>query len=738
MRILSCHIVGFGKLVNKKIDLKELTVIKQDNGWGKTTFADFIRCMFYGLDGGRKREIAENDRAHYRPWSGGTFGGTLTFEYAGNIYRVERTFGQTPAQDFARILDSNQVVSYAFGERAEKLGEILFGMDGESYRRCVYVPQSEIETGVLPEGIKNKLLTLLSESGEKGGKRALEILENADKALRGKRAPRNGQLDIIDSRLEKIQRLKEEKVGFAHTAREYYAQAADAEVKIRNAEESRKYFTTAIQQEEKRKTLEMNRKVYQELQEQYENAKAELARLQVFFAGNVPETVNAEGLREAVDEYYQLKSETEVRMEKLRSLQAQATGKEVLITQIQANEQLLHTYQELLGKGNSEGAGTPRKAKRKKIYPQKHKSTKWILFLSLALAMVGAAFVGTNWKVGLPMLGIGGLGLIFSFFRTLPKYEKVGEKGKESALSREEIAEYEYKINEIKLQLQGYRTQLSSYAEGEELGDAHTEKVARMQALESGIQKFMSNFRFGEIYDYRAALQALNQNVEDYKKHTKTVSEYPEKAAALQVEDTNLPIFSHSVEELQSKLREAEQEKDEAIALHTQMLLKAETAEGQADSEELLGEEERLQEEKIRLEKRHLAIRGAQELLRRAQENLASRYLNGVEAGCARYLSEFKSALNTRFTGEGNVRVEENGMQKELDYYSVGSKELVDFCTRIALADELFIKEKPTLILDDPFVNFDDEKTECAKSLVKNLAQKYQIVYLTCKTERSF
>ena len=64
MRILSCYIAGFGKLVNKKIDLKELTVIKQDNGWGKTTFADFIRCMFFGLDGGRKKEIAENDRIH--------------------------------------------------------------------------------------------------------------------------------------------------------------------------------------------------------------------------------------------------------------------------------------------------------------------------------------------------------------------------------------------------------------------------------------------------------------------------------------------------------------------------------------------------------------------------------------------------------------------------------------------------------------------------------------------------
>ena len=732
MRILSCYIAGFGKLVNKKIDLKELTVIKQDNGWGKTTFADFIRCMFYGLDGGRKKEIAENDRTHYRPWSGGTFGGALTFEYAGKVYCVERTFGQTPVQDFARVLDSNQMVCYSFGEKAEKLGETLFGMDSESYRRCVYVPQSEIETGGLPEGIKNKLLALLSESGEKGGKRALEILDNADKALRGKRAPRNGKLDLIDARLEEILHLKGQKEGYARVAKECYAQAADAEMQIRSAEESVQALATAIQQEEKRETIETNRKVYQELQSQYENARTELARLQLFFGENNPETVNAEGLREGVDEYYRLKSETELGVEKLRDLRAQATGKEVLQAQIEGKEQLLQSYQEVLQKGDLDGAGTPRKEKFKKVYPQKRKSTKWILFLSLALAMVGAAFVGTNWKLGLPMLGIGGLGLIAMFFRTMPKYEKV------AGLSKEETEVYKQKVQELTLEIQGYRAQLSSYADGDELGEDHAKKVARMQALDGAIQKFLRNFRFGEIYDYRAALEELRRNVDDYQKHVKTISEYPEKASALQIDDTNLPIYAQNVNELKGKLAAETQRKEENIALRSQMLSKADAAELQADVADLLGEEEQLKEEKIRLEKRHRAIRRAQEILRRAQENLASRYLNGVEAGCARYLSAFKSALNTRFAGDGSVRVEENGMQKELDYYSVGSKELVDFCTRIALADELFIKEKPTLILDDPFVNFDDEKTECAKSLVKDLAQKYQIVYLTCKTERSF
>ena len=56
MKIISCYIVGFGKFQNQQIDFQSnLLVLKQDNGWGKTTLADFIRCMFYGMDGGRTK-----------------------------------------------------------------------------------------------------------------------------------------------------------------------------------------------------------------------------------------------------------------------------------------------------------------------------------------------------------------------------------------------------------------------------------------------------------------------------------------------------------------------------------------------------------------------------------------------------------------------------------------------------------------------------------------------------------
>ena len=35
-----------------------INIICEDNGWGKSTFAAFIRAMFYGLDGDRKKNLA--------------------------------------------------------------------------------------------------------------------------------------------------------------------------------------------------------------------------------------------------------------------------------------------------------------------------------------------------------------------------------------------------------------------------------------------------------------------------------------------------------------------------------------------------------------------------------------------------------------------------------------------------------------------------------------------------------
>ena len=51
MRLISCYIEGFGKLRKLEIKFEDgLNCFVKENGWGKSTFAAFLRVMFYGLD----------------------------------------------------------------------------------------------------------------------------------------------------------------------------------------------------------------------------------------------------------------------------------------------------------------------------------------------------------------------------------------------------------------------------------------------------------------------------------------------------------------------------------------------------------------------------------------------------------------------------------------------------------------------------------------------------------------
>ena len=57
-------------------------------------------------------------------------------------------------------------------------------------------------------------------------------------------------------------------------------------------------------------------------------------------------------------------------------------------------------------------------------------------------------------------------------------------------------------------------------------------------------------------------------------------------------------------------------------------------------------------------------------------------------------------------------------------------------CMRLSLVDALFGDEKPFFILDDPFVNLDDEHTKRALEMLDKIAEDHQVVYLVCNTSR--
>ena len=90
MKLLSCHIENYGKFSKKDFEFnKDVTAFCEDNGYGKSTLASFLKAMFFGLETDRASS-GFNERRHFCPFEGGNFGGYLILTMRGKEYKIER------------------------------------------------------------------------------------------------------------------------------------------------------------------------------------------------------------------------------------------------------------------------------------------------------------------------------------------------------------------------------------------------------------------------------------------------------------------------------------------------------------------------------------------------------------------------------------------------------------------------------------------------------------------------
>ncbi len=170
----------------------------------------------------------------------------------------------------------------------------------------------------------------------------------------------------------------------------------------------------------------------------------------------------------------------------------------------------------------------------------------------------------------------------------------------------------------------------------------------------------------------------------------------------------------------------------------------------QSSIERLSVDADRIPDLKNEIENRKLQIAQAKEnvvtiantakFLEEAKVALSTRYLGGMQESFSAYLSrltgeEMREAL---MDPSFEVRLREGGQTRVIESFSRGWRDAVQFCVRLSLTDALFAQEeRPFLLLDDPFVNLDDERLQEARALLYKLASDRQILYLVCHKDRA-
>ena len=217
MKLIHLYIENFGGLQRYELDFSHgLTILREENGFGKTTLAEFIRAMFYGFP--RKAKTLEKSRRQkYTPWQGGKFGGSLTFRLDGKDYRIERTFGATPRGDHFQVIDLE--TGRKTDHFTEEIGLEIFGLDADSFERSTYMPQYREGGSLTTDSIRAKLGDLVEDTGDVGN------FEKAITALKAKRSsfiPYRGsggavaeaadQITLVQSQLDQaVEAEKEQK-----------------------------------------------------------------------------------------------------------------------------------------------------------------------------------------------------------------------------------------------------------------------------------------------------------------------------------------------------------------------------------------------------------------------------------------------------------------------------------------------------------------------------------------------
>ncbi len=756
MKLIKCNVENFGTLCDFSADFTDgLCVIKEDNGFGKTTVAAFIKAMFYGLPVTKKADLNENERAKFDPWQGGNYGGSLDFECEKGTYRIERFFGSKAKDDTFRLFDlKSGAESLDF---TENIGNELFGLDAESFERSIFLPQQRLGTS-LNASINAKLTGLVENSDDIGNfDTAMQELDKQQKTKGVK-----GRLDALNKEITALERqIVDGKTATAglDALKERLSAYRDEEARLTSElEVLRKNISiasnmAAVQKDNERRT---------ELLEQVKRAEQVKNTVSAKYV-KMPTEKEASMLSTLVEQYNSVTSGLEMlrqdgldgtRLEELQALFQNGLPTDEEISDCRENLRQYNT-----ARATAEALSARISAVPEPTGKPKGAAQKIILAVALLLALGGIGALFVNTAVGIALLAVGIIAAGVAGFLVLKgmisaaptatndedlklQYKTLTAKAEEyyskvtEFTSKYGQGEPSAVVEKISAEVSEYKVLKSSY-------DRKNEKLAAekqcQKAIFDGISELFVKL-MGEVpQSFGGHSAEMKEDIRLFKTAELTLAECSEKLKVLP--EREMPEGASNLDCEALIARETEVgERIDAIGNEARGIkARIDAAERAADAlmEHLAVLDEKA-EQKCELEAKLQIVQLTEKLLKEARDSLSGRYMTVLKDGFKRYTSDVYGDDVGEFILDNSLtlNMQRKGGARGRDYFSEGYRDMLDICMRLALSDALYEDEKPMLILDDPFVNLDDDRVKNALSMLEKLAENRQIIYLTCHTSR--
>ena len=707
MIIEACHIAQFGKWKDADFSFSPgKNSFLWDNGYGKTSFIYFFKLMFYGVSGDRKQDLEENERKHYMPFQGASFGGRIIFRIGEKRYRLERSFGLKKSEDSFRLFDEDS--GKESKDYSENIGEELFSLDAESFQRVCMISHEDLHFSmnsrmhaklgnvaedqedmkkfqqvqmILKDGIN-----ALSPNRRTGNIFKLKMQEEElSSGLYGKEALENAVLSIekeVLSLTDKEARRKEE------------GKALEAELSQRISEKDSlgKWMSYAQKKEE-----------WEKAEYRYENA------LKWYYQdrfSEIPEEKKAllwkEEMQSLQEQIHSIKKEIEKVSEAggenngVENIGVEA-GKEggIVLPLEEASVPGASRAKKDTSKNETFGNGTKEMGQ--------YGTSPVVLF---ALAGLGLLFVLLffgklfGMPLGLPsalflLLGILSLSLCFFLWWR-------GEQKKRTWKEKQEEEEARQRKQQA-IRFASLEELLSRFHKLEDMQDLEMEAAGRKEEF----------LLFVEEEGGEQAFSLLEEKQKEW-----------EEGPSLEESRRKLEAFRKEEEESREEIRRKRAEREAKVR-----------------DLDFLEEQERLlaqkKEEREALEKRYNLLQKTKTYLEMAKERFALQYKEPILEAFQKYFQSIcTEPLQFQMSEDLELSFVDRGLSREQGYLSEGLQDLCRFCQKLAIFDAMFQEEKAFLLLDDPFSHLDEKNGARARALLEELAESRQIFYFTCSEER--
>lgn len=674
----------FGVLDGRQIRFEDgLNVLYLPNEGGKTTLCNFLRVMLYGLNTSKRDTRNQlSDKTRFRPVDGNPMSGLLQLEWKGREIIISRQTGKgtAPMQEFSAVYADT-------GEPCEELtakdcGRILTGVSEEAFQSSALLDGQD---QALSAGELEQRMLELSTSGDNAAvySSAVSQLDQWKNALRG--TGNRGRYAAVEQELDGINHAVSRLDELTAQIAAYEAQIPAAQQAIEDAEQKQQEATEAFT------LLFVAKREAAEKEER--QAREKLTQLK----------------KELIDDSILNEAET------LAPVYADA--KQMFDAASAELEEVTENYQ----KWQEDIDHT------EEDYSQSSSSISdihirgWSMVVAIALGVLAV----------ISLLGLISFGSLTAYMPYVFSLLAVVFLIITFVGSTQTLDTPPMDFDEERVKLQKRRQQAISRVE------QTMEKLAHVQNKFQKVLREMDPKISAD--DSEELVVFIAQARECNKQYLARQQEYEKlKHQYLDILEKTGPNGEVRVRMDEAK-EAAAQARQRSTELHEAIAACRGKKEEIGERSSLCAQRSRLQEERENILWQLDAIRLAKEALVQAHAELTGRVSPQINKLAEQYLriltAERYTAMQLYTDLEATCRRENSAVEMDRLRLSTGTRDQLYLALRLAVCKVLLDKtdESVPLILDDPFVNYDDQRVACGMKLLREIAHERQVILLTCR-----